>query len=59
MRFSQNVVMISAVREQYQKLEEVSDSEEEVLDSEERVCNCVKHEFVMEEHDCELDGQDL
>lgn len=63
----------TAVHERDQELEEVSDSEEEVFDSEEgvsdseervsdseeRVSDSVKHESMIEEQDCELDGQDF
>lgn len=56
----------TAVHERDQELEEASDSEEEVFDSEEGVSDCeervsdsVKHESMIEEQDCELDGQDF
>lgn len=56
----------TAVHERDQELEEVSDSGEEVFDSEEGVSgseegvsDSVKHESMIEEQDCELDGQDF
>lgn len=49
----------TTVREQYQDLEVVSDSEEEVFNSEEGVSASVEHESMIGEQDCELDGQDF
>lgn len=40
-------------------MEEVSDSEDEVSDREEGVSDSVKHESMIEEQDCEMDGQDF
>lgn len=49
----------TTVHEQYQDLEEVSDSEEEVFNSGEGVSDSVEHESMIGEQDCDLDGQDF
>lgn len=56
----------TAIHERHQELKEVSDSEEEAFDNEERVpdsefgvSDSVKHESMMEEQDCELDGEEF